>query len=87
MPGHRIDYWLVKSERFKALEGSWIVSAAETGGTVLELSSFIDMGLPVPRHMLEAVASKKIEHRLENIRKMAEKPRSHTVARKTETGG
>lgn len=83
VPGHRIDYSLVKSDRFKALEGTWIVSANPDGSTILELSSYIDMGLPVPRGMLEAVASKKLAGRLQNIRKMAEKSRpAHSVAAK-----
>lgn len=83
VPGHRIDYSLVKSDRFKALEGTWIVSANPDGSTILELSSYIDMGLPVPRSMLEAVASKKLAGRLQNIRKMAEKDRPpHSVATK-----
>lgn len=83
IPGHRIDYSLMKSDRFKALEGTWIVSANPDGSTILELSSYIDMGLPVPRGMLEAVASKKLAGRLQNIRKMAEKARpQHSVATK-----
>lgn len=82
IPGHKIDYSLMKSDRFKALEGTWIVSANPDGTTILELSSYIDMGLPVPRSMLEVVASKKLAGRLQNIRKMAEQARPHSVANK-----
>lgn len=86
VPGHRIDYSLVKSDRFKALEGTWIVSAVPDGSTILELSSYIDMGLPVPRGMLEAVAGKKLASRLQNIRKMAEQAHPHSVASKQHSG-
>ncbi len=86
IPGHRIDYWLTKSERFKALEGSWVITALREGGTILELSSYIDMGLPIPRTMQDMVTGKKLERRLQNIRKMAEQAHPHSVARKPEAG-
>lgn len=87
VPGQRIDYWLTKSDKFKALEGSWVLTGLKDGSTVLELSSYIDMGLPVPRNMQDLVTGKKLERRLQNIRKMAEETRAHSVAtRKPEPG-
>ncbi len=72
IPGKRIDYYLLKSDRFKAVEGSWILQPTEDGGTILELGSYIDIGVPVPRSWVEGVASKKLERRVSNVRKVAE---------------
>ncbi len=74
VPFERIDYELVKSDHFKAMEGSWILTPAEEGkGTFLELSTHTDLGLPIPQAMLTAVTAKKLERRLNNVRVMAEK--------------
>lgn len=85
VPGQRIDYWLTKSDRFKALEGSWVFFSLRDGSTILELSSYIDMGIPVPRNMQDVVTGKKLERRLQNIRKMAEQ-HPHALARKPQAG-
>lgn len=69
----RIDYALIKSDRFKAMEGSWVLSPTDEGkGTKLELSSHLDLGLPVPRSMMNNVTGKKIQKRLANVKRMAE---------------
>lgn len=82
VPNERIDYVLVKSDRFKAMEGSWVLTASEDGkSTILELSSHIDLGLPIPRQLIEGVTAKKLEKRVGNVRKMAEKLQAaHTIA-------
>lgn len=72
VPLKRIDYYLLKSDRFKAVEGSWLMQPTEDGGTILELGSFIDIGVPAPRPLIEGVAGKKLERRLANVRKVAE---------------
>src|ERR1700722_18181127 len=44
VPLQRIDYKLLKSDRFKAMEGSWVFTSAEDGkATLLELSTHLDM--------------------------------------------
>ncbi|HEY9788419.1 MAG TPA: SRPBCC family protein [Candidatus Obscuribacterales bacterium] len=73
VPLRRIDYQLVKSDRFKAMEGSWILTPSADGKTTtLELSSHIDLGLPVPRGMMNGIAEKKLQRRLNHVKEMAE---------------
>lgn len=79
----RIDYTMVKSDRFKAFEGSWVLTPTEDGkGTILELSSHIDMGLPIPRGIVENFQGKKLGRRLTNVKKMAETVQSKQLATK-----
>ena len=80
VPYKRIDYHLLKSDRFKAVEGSWILQPTADGGTILELGSFIDIGIPAPRAMVEGVAGRKLERRLTNVRKVAELNQHNKVA-------
>ena len=84
VPLKRIDYYLLKSDRFKALEGSWVLQATEDGGTILELASYIDMGVPAPRSFIESIAGKKLERRVGNVRKAAEAAQAKQVAHKLE---
>lgn len=73
VPLKRIDYKLVKSDRFKAMEGSWVLTSKDNGrATVLELSTHLNMGIPVPGGLMKSVTSKKLTRRLNNVRKMAE---------------
>lgn len=79
----RIDYTMVKSDRFKAFEGSWTLTPTTDGkGTILELTSHIDMGLPIPRSFIENFQGKKIGRRLENVKKAAEVMQSKQLATK-----
>ena len=69
----RIDYNMVSSDRFKALEGSWVLTpGADANETYLELSTYCDLGLPIPRGMIEGATGKKLQRRLANVRNMAE---------------
>ncbi len=73
IPLQRIDYKLVKSDHFKAMEGSWILTPGSDGkSTELELFSYIDLGLPIPHFIVNATLSKKIERRLRHVKSMAE---------------
>lgn len=83
IPQQRIDYHLLKSDHFKALEGSWVLTPSADGkSTVLELSSHIDLGIPVPRCFVNGALSKKIERRLDHVKTMAEKMHGGVVAEK-----
>ena len=76
VPNRRIDYQMVKSDKFKAMEGSWVLIPSPDGkSTTLELSSHVDLGLPVPRSMMNGVTQKKLERRLSHVRELAEKSR------------
>lgn len=72
IPNKRIDYYLLKSDRFKAVEGSWLLQPTEDGSTILELGSYIDIGVPAPRSFVESIAGKKLERRVNAVRKFAE---------------
>ncbi|MBX9939529.1 MAG: SRPBCC family protein [Candidatus Obscuribacterales bacterium] len=72
VPNERIDYKLIKSDRFKAMEGSWVLTAMEEGKTRLDLSTNLDMGIPVPRGMVNAITAKKLATRLKHVKEMAE---------------
>ncbi|MBI4534223.1 MAG: hypothetical protein HY711_09800 [Candidatus Melainabacteria bacterium] len=74
IPLERIDYRLVKSDHFKAMEGSWVLTPYEDGHyTILELSSYLDMGYPVPRAFIETITARKLEKRVTNVKNMAER--------------
>ncbi len=73
VPLQRIDYNMISSDRFKAFEGSWVLSpGAHENETYLELSSYCDIGLPIPRMLVEGATGKKLQRRLANVRTMAE---------------
>jgi hypothetical protein len=72
VPLKRIDYELVKSDHFKALEGSWVLTSGPNKSTYLELSSYCDIGIPIPRPIREGITVKKLEKRLENVKKNSE---------------
>jgi hypothetical protein len=83
VPLQRIDYNMIKSDRFKALEGSWVLTPAEeAGSTYLELSSHLDMGLPIPRQLVENGTAKKLQRRLSNVKNMAEATQSRLAQNK-----
>ena len=74
VPLQRIDYKLIKSNRFKAMEGSWILTPFDSGSsTILELSSYLDIGAPVPRILIDSITAKKLERRLTNVKIMSER--------------
>lgn len=86
VPNERIDYKLVKSDHFKAMEGSWVLSPSEGGkSTVLEFSSHLDLGLPVPKMLMDGVTSKKMEKRLAHIKLMAEKNHAAIAEKSNQT--
>jgi len=73
IPFQRIDYKLVRSDKFKALEGSWELTPAANGKqTVLKLSSRIDVGVPFSGVFIKSATNKKIKTRLTNVKKIAE---------------
>ncbi len=72
-PFERIDYTMIESDHFKVFEGAWVFTPVDEGkSTVLELSSHVEMGLPVPRLIMDRVTHRKLEARLKNVKSMAE---------------
>lgn len=72
VPFRRIDYKLLKSDRFKSMEGSWILQPIDRKCTLLELSSQVDVGIPGARCFVESAAPKKLKQRLERVKQAAE---------------
>lgn len=82
VPNERIDYCLLHSDRFKAMDGSWVLTPCNEGRhTRLELSSHLDLGLPVPRSFMNGCTSKKLQKRLANVKAMAEASSAKMAAR------
>ncbi len=81
VPNQRIDYKLLKSDHFKAMEGSWTFTPTENGkATILELSTHLDMGVPVPKMIFNNLTQKKLDKRLAHIKEMAEGVHSKVAA-------
>jgi hypothetical protein len=73
-PMQRIDFKLVKSDLFKAMEGSWVLTPHSDGRyTILELNSHMQMAFGVPNIILDGITSRKLERRVNAVRNMAEK--------------
>ena len=80
IPFERIDYKLLKSDHFKEMEGCWTFASADNGrSTVLCLSSHLDLGLPVPKFMMNSISTKKLEKRLAHIKELSENVRPVAV--------
>jgi len=69
----RIDYKLVRSDKFKALRGSWILTELPDGRTKLELHSVLNTGLPFSEHIINHVLKGRIHKRLERVKVSAER--------------
>lgn len=73
VPLQRIDYKLVKSDKFRALNGSWVLTSSPDGrSTTLELSSHLDSGISYSQGMIDLLTKKKIDRRLDNVKRAAE---------------
>ncbi len=82
-PDHRIAYSLVRSDKFKALSGSWDLSPLSDGKrTMLTLRSNLNIGIPFSSHVMKATAQKKIEGRLQGIKQLAETEQNAFAARR-----
>ncbi len=69
----RIDYKLVRSDKFKELSGSWILTAKPNGVTSLELQSRLHTGLPFSEAIINHVLKGRINKRLERVKASAER--------------
>lgn len=84
VPNQRIDYKLLKSDHFKAMEGSWVLTPADNGkSTYLELRTHLDMGVPVPKMVMNSMTQKKLDKRLAHVKEMAEGMHAKVAATET----
>lgn len=74
---NRIDFHMLESEDLKAMEGSWVIAAAENGrDSILELTSYVDPYMFVPRPILNAIIQHRLDTRVAKIKRMAERANS-----------
>lgn len=77
-PYKRIDYKVIKSNQFKAMEGAWIFTPVDNGSaTELELTTHLELRRIAPMKIVNALAKKKIAQRLAHIKELAEKPHAN----------
>ena len=75
-PYSRIEYSMVRSDKFKAFEGRWLIVPTEDGtATRLSLSSFIDVDLPLPfaKQICKLQTSHGVKERLQEVKSTCEK--------------
>lgn len=70
-PMKRIDYKMVRSDKFKEMYGSWIIEESPAGVS-LSLQSVLDTGLPYARGVTNTFLQKKIDARLARVKTAAE---------------
>ena len=81
VPLKQINYSLVRSDKFKAMEGSWSLSPSQSGKqTTLSLSSYLDVGVPFSGMFIRSATQKKIARRVNNVKKMAEREQAQLAA-------
>lgn len=72
-PNTRVDYQLVRSDKLKRLEGSWVLSPAADGkSTRLSLSTLLDVGIPFTGGLAKKIATRMVNRRLTNVKTLAE---------------
>jgi hypothetical protein len=73
-PFKRIDYTLIRSDKFKRLEGSWMLTPMAGGKhTLLELSSLLELGVPFSGPFVKNATQRKIDKRVKNVKHAAER--------------
>jgi hypothetical protein len=75
-PNHRIDYSMVRSNKFKAFEGRWLLVPTEDGtATRLSLSSYVDVDIPLPfaKQICKLQTSYGVKERLQEVKSTCEK--------------
>lgn len=73
-PYKRIDFELVRSDKFKAMEGSWTLTPMDNGKhTMVELTSYTDAGVPIPRFIIDITTKQRVKSRLLEVQTFVEK--------------
>jgi hypothetical protein len=80
VPMRSIDYSLVKSDKFKRMEGSWNLTPVSGGKTLLKLSSLLDVGVPFSGPFIRSATKRKIDRRLSNVKRVAERERARMAS-------
>jgi len=75
-PNSRIEYSMVRSDRFKAFEGRWLIMPTEDGtATRLSLSSYVDVDIPFPfaKQLCKLQTYHGVKERLQEVKSTCEK--------------
>jgi len=84
LPPDRLEYKLLKSTFFSALDGTWILSPAADGhSTDVKLSCHVAGKGVVPNFVLKKVLSRKLGKQLDFVKTTAEKKEVETKASET----
>lgn len=73
-PKDRIDFRMIESDRLKAMEGNWQIHSIDKGKMRVQLTMYVDPGLPVPRFLVNQFIAGKVRHRLRTVKNLVEKP-------------
>ncbi len=69
----RVDFRLIESEDLKKMEGCWTLTPQDNGqSTRLELSSYVEPHMCIPRILTNGVISHKVKKNLAMVKKIAE---------------
>jgi hypothetical protein len=73
-PFKRIDYYMIRSDKFKAFQGSWTITPQDDNLTTVELTSYIDTGIRIPfgRQLTNSQTLKDVNMRLAIVKASAE---------------
>lgn len=77
VPYRTIEYYMVRSEKFRAFEGRWQLSPAPSGeATNVSLSSYVDLAIPVPfaKQLTKMQTMKGVKKRLKDVKTICESP-------------
>jgi hypothetical protein len=80
VPMRSINYSLLKSDKFKRMEGSWNLTPVAGGKTLLKLSSLLDVGVPFSGLFIRNATQRKIDRRLSNVKRVAERERARMAS-------
>jgi ribosome-associated toxin RatA of RatAB toxin-antitoxin module len=79
VPHQRIDYHMVKSDKFKDMSGSWVLKPVDNNTTELQLTNFVDTGLP--QMFVNQFTKAKVKQRLALVKSAAERAQRTLASR------
>ncbi|HEY9785379.1 MAG TPA: SRPBCC family protein [Candidatus Obscuribacterales bacterium] len=73
-PNARMDYELIKSDKFKSFQGTWLLTPVGDDRTEVRLTSKLDTGLHIPfaRQITNSAVMKDVQRRLTRVKDLAE---------------
>lgn len=87
-PGKRVEYKMIKSDKFKSFEGVWDLTPTADGETLVKLHAFTESKISVPfaAAIGNPSALRDVQRRLKNLKTWTEKDndcKTHNEATKT----